>query len=148
MDKDGNNATYYDPDENAKHTPGTILHKANYTSCGGGYKENFYYCMDCGAAIDGNGNPINPCDPENSIHTPSTEVYPADYTICNGGYKTEYHKCIYCGSAVNAEGKYATWYGGSYYDHIKGTELHPADYTLCGGGRLWIITNARFVVRS
>lgn len=118
MDKDGNNATYYDPDENAKHTPGTILHKANYTSCGGGYKENFYYCMDCGAAIDGNGNPINPCDPENSIHTPSTEVYPADYTICNGGYKTEYHKCIYCGSAVNAEGKYATWYGGSYYETI------------------------------
>ena len=73
------------------HTPG-VKHEANYTTCGGGFENEWYECTACGYAVNADGSSILPV-PGTGVHTPGSVRYEANYTSCNGGFQTE---CYYC----------------------------------------------------
>ena len=80
----------------APHVPTGEMYNADYTPCGGGYKDAHYYCDNCSQATDANGNTVEYFLAETNKHTLGEEKQEASYTPCGGGYKTDYYFCVYC----------------------------------------------------
>ena len=119
----------------ADHVPGTTKHPANYVPCRGGYKEDWYQCMECGIAyLDEKGQPLEWFEPITDKHTPGKIKHLANYTICGGGYKEDYYHCTDCGAVVNSDGYTLDFFSAKTNIHTPGIETFPANYNTCNGG--------------
>ncbi len=106
------------------HILGEELYPATKEDCGGGYAEDYYMCVNCGAETNAEGEFVPFSDPDTTGHTPGSHLNPADYLPCAGGYKTDWYTCTKCGCACDADGNYIEWCEAEE-EHIFG-ELHLA----------------------
>lgn len=142
-DAEGNSVDMDNPDHyedgTGVHTPGKYI-EPDYTECGGGYKEGYYYCSVCEDECDADGNSMYWSDREwfegTGIHTPGEFVEPS-YTECGGGYKEGYYRCSVCDDMCDAEGNTIYWDEREWFEgtaaHTPGKYYEP-EYTECSGG--------------
>ena len=75
------------------HTPGSVLHAADWNRKDGGYIRSYYTCTVCDTPCDAKGHAALYVGPgENcpmGLHTPGSEKHEPDYTPCGGGRKEE-----------------------------------------------------------
>ena len=113
------------------HTPGSVLHAADWNRKNGGYIRSYYTCTVCDTPCDAKGHAASYVGPgENcpmGFHTPGSEKHEPDYTPCNGGFKDEWYECETCHQACDAEGN--TLEVLPPIGHTPGSEKHEPDYT-------------------
>ena len=117
------------------HTPGSVLHPANWDSKNGGYIRSYYTCTVCDTPCDAKGHAALYVGPGNNCpmgHTPGSEKHEPDYTPCNGGMKEDWYECVNCHQPCDANGN--TLKVLPPIGHTPGSEKHEPNYTPCGGG--------------
>ena len=118
------------------HTPGSVLHAADWNRKDGGYIRSYYTCTVCDTPCDAKGHAASYAGPGGNcpmgLHTPGSEKHEPDYTPCSGGIKEEWYECDVCGAPCDANGN--TLKVLPPIGHTPGSEKHKPDYTPCGGG--------------
>ena len=118
------------------HTPGSVLHAANWNRKNGGYIRSYYTCTVCDTPCDAKGHAASYVGPgENcpmGLHTPGSEKHEPDYTPCGGGFKDEWYECDVCGAPCDAKGN--TLEVLPPIGHTPGSEKHEPNYSPCSGG--------------
>ena len=118
------------------HTPGSVLHAADWNRKDGGYIRSYYTCTVCDTPCDAKGHAASYAGPGGNcpmgLHTPGSEKHEPDYTPCSGGIKEEWYECDVCGAPCDANGN--TLKVLPPIGHTPGSEKHDPDYTPCGGG--------------
>ena len=118
------------------HTPGSVLHPADWNRKDGGYIRSYYTCTVCDTPCDAKGHAASYVGPgENcpmSLHTPGSEKHEPDYTPCSGGIKEEWYECDVCGAPCDAKGN--TLEVLPPIGHTPGSEKHGPNYSPCSGG--------------
>ena len=118
------------------HTPGSVLHAADWNRKDGGYISSYYTCTVCDTPCDAKGHAASYAGPGGNcpmgLHTPGSEKHEPDYTPCNGGIKDEWYECETCHQPCDANGN--TLKVLPPIGHTPGSEKHKLDYTPCGGG--------------
>ena len=118
------------------HTPGSVLHAADWNRKDGGYIRSYYTCTVCDTPCDAKGHAASYAGPGGNcpmgLHTPGSEKHEPDYTPCSGGIKEEWYECDVCGAPCDAKGN--TLEVLPPIGHTPGSEKHEPDYTPCGGG--------------
>ncbi len=74
-------------------SPGSEKHEPDYTSCGGGFKDEWYECEACGQPCDADGNSIEIHEPTGSHHL--VEIPAKDPTYEEDG-NSAYWVCSDC----------------------------------------------------
>ena len=119
------------------HTPGSVLHAADWNRKAGGYIRSYYTCTVCDTPCDAKGHAASYAGPSENcpmgLHTPGSEKHEPDYTPCNGGFKDEWYECETCHQPCDAEGNPVEGFEPTG-SHTPGSEKHEPDYTPCGGG--------------
>ena len=118
------------------HTPGSVLHAADWNRKNGGYIRSYYTCTVCDTPCDAKGHAASYVGPgENcpmGLHTPGSEKHEPDYTPCNGGIKEEWYECDVCGAPCDAKGN--TLEVLPPIGHTPGSEKHEPNYSPCSDG--------------
>ena len=118
------------------HTPGSVLHAADWNRKDGGYIRSYYTCTVCDTPCDAKGHAASYAGPGGNcpmgLHTPGSEKHEPNYTPCSGGIKEEWYECDVCGAPCDAKGN--TLEVLPPIGHTPGSEKHKPDYTPCGGG--------------
>ena len=118
------------------HTPGSVLHAANWNRKDGGYIRSYYTCTVCDTPCDAKGHAASYAGPGGNcpmgLHTPGSEKHEPNYTPCSGGIKEEWYECDVCGAPCDAKGN--TLEVLPPIGHTPGSEKHEPDYTPCNGG--------------
>lgn len=113
------------------HTPGSVLHAADWNRKDGGYIRSYYTCTVCDTPCDAKGNTLEVLPPIG--HTPGSEKHEPNYSPCSGGIKEDWYECEACGQPCDAEGNSIEIHAPTG-SHTPGSEKHEPDYTPCGGG--------------
>lgn len=82
------------PECTSGHTVGNLAWSADYTECGGGFKEAHYYCTVCNWGVDAEGNPYMLYLGDDN-HTMISVPEKAAMTQADGNYA--YWLCEVCG---------------------------------------------------
>ena len=118
------------------HTPGSVLHAANWNRKDGGYIRSYYTCTVCDTPCDAKGHAASYAGPGGNcpmgLHTPGSEKHEPDYTPCSGGIKEEWYECDVCGAPCDAKGN--TLEVLPPIGHTPGSEKHGPNYSPCSGG--------------
>ena len=118
------------------HTPGSVLHAANWNRKNGGYIRSYYTCTVCDTPCDAKGHAASYAGPGGNcpmgLHTPGSEKHEPDYTPCGGGIKEEWYECDVCGAPCDAKGN--TLEVLPPIGHTPGSEKHEPNYSPCSGG--------------
>ena len=118
------------------HTPGSVLHAANWNRKDGGYIRSYYTCTVCDTPCDAKGHAASYAGPSENcpmgLHTPGSEKHEPDYTPCSGGIKEEWYECDVCGAPCDAKGN--TLEVLPPIGHTPGSEKHEPNYSPCSGG--------------
>ena len=118
------------------HTPGSVLHAADWNRKDGGYIRSYYTCTVCDTPCDAKGHAASYAGPgENcpmGLHTPGSEKHEPNYTPCSGGIKEEWYECDVCGAPCDAKGN--TLEVLPPIGHTPGSEKHEPNYSPCSGG--------------
>ena len=118
------------------HTPGSVLHAADWNRKDGGYIRSYYTCTVCDTPCDAKGHAASYAGPSENcpmgLHTPGSEKHEPDYTPCNGGIKDEWYECDVCGAPCDAKGN--TLEVLPPIGHTPGSEKHGPNYSPCSGG--------------
>ena len=118
------------------HTPGSVLHAANWNRKDGGYIRSYYTCTVCDTPCDAKGHAASYAGPGGNcpmgLHTPGSEKHEANYTPCSGGIKEEWYECDVCGAPCDAKGN--TLEVLPPIGHTPGSEKHEPNYSPCSGG--------------
>ena len=119
------------------HTPGSVLHPADWNRKDGGYIRSYYTCTVCDTPCDAKGHAASYAGPGGNcpmgLHTPGSEKHEPDYTPCGGGFKDEWYECETCHQACDADGNPVEGFEPTGL-HTPGSEKHEANYTPCSGG--------------
>ena len=118
------------------HTPGSVLHAADWNRKDGGYIRSYYTCTVCDTPCDAKGHAASYAGPGGNcpmgLHTPGSEKHEPDYTPCSGGIKEEWYECDVCGAPCDAKGN--TLEVLPPIGHTPGSEKHEPNYSPCSGG--------------
>ena len=118
------------------HTPGSVLHAADWNRKDGGYIRSYYTCTVCDTPCDAKGHAASYAGPSENcpmgLHTPGSEKHEPDYTPCSGGIKEEWYECDVCGAPCDAKGN--TLEVLPPIGHTPGSEKHGPNYSPCSGG--------------
>ena len=118
------------------HTPGSVLHAADWNRKNGGYISSYYTCTVCDTPCDAKGHAASYAGPGGNcpmgLHTPGSEKHEPDYTPCGGGIKEEWYECDVCGAPCDANGN--TLEVLPPIGHTPGSEKHEPNYSPCSGG--------------
>ncbi len=120
--------------ENGKHEPNLeFMQEADYHDCTGGFKVDYYPCIECHVVIDIDGNVLENFDPV-SLHVPGVEAQ-MEWSTCNGGYPDPCFICEDCGYLVLEDGTNAFYVegDGKHNPDLDG-ECREANYIPCDGG--------------
>ena len=118
------------------HTPGSVLHPADWNRKDGGYIRSYYTCTVCDTPCDAKGHAASYAGPGGNcpmgLHTPGSEKHEPDYPPCSGGIKEEWYECDVCGAPCDAKGN--TLEVLPPIGHTPGSEKHGPNYSPCSGG--------------
>ena len=118
------------------HTPGSVLHAADWNRKDGGYIRSYYTCTVCDTPCDAKGHAASYAGPGGNcpmgLHTPGSEKHEPNYTPCSGGIKEEWYECDVCGAPCDAKGN--TREVLPPIGHTPGSEKHEPNYSPCSGG--------------
>ena len=118
------------------HTPGSVLHAADWNRKDGGYIRSYYTCTVCDTPCDAKGHAASYAGPGGNcpmgLHTPGSQKNEPNYTPCSGGIKEEWYECDVCGAPCDAKGN--TLEVLPPIGHTPGSEKHGPNYSPCSGG--------------
>ena len=119
------------------HTPGSVLHAADWNRKDGGYIRSYYTCTVCDTPCDAKGHAASYAGPGGNcpmgLHTPGPEKHEPDYTPCGGGFKDEWYECETCHQPCDADGNPVEGFKPTG-SHTPGSEKHEPNYIPCSGG--------------
>ena len=133
------------------HTPGSVLHEADWNSKDGGYIRSYYTCTVCGTPCDAKGHAASYVGPGNNCpmgHTPGSEKHEPDYTPCGGGFKDEWYECETCHQACDAEGNSIEFHEPTGSHHLVEVPAKDPTYEEDGNSAYWVCSDCQALFKD